>query len=545
MILTRNSTRLDIYAEALEEQEVPYDLTGGGTLGDSRELQALLEVLKAVYDPDNPVPLIAYLRGPFVGLSDDELYEYSASGGELRYESDVPSELEDETVRRFQAAFGALRRMEDWLDELSVSAAVERFLDDRGILGFSAVQKNGSSRAGTLLKVVALIEEIESQAVSWTEVMHELQEVIDDDSYKIEEMTLEAGARNENDEPTAVQVMNLHKAKGLEASVVFLADPYSSRGGNFEPYFHVSRVGEDDPFVVLPVTRQNRYNSGRTILYRPKGWGAFAAEEERFLEAENMRLLYVAATRAENLLVVSRYQNKDDKILDGYWGPLNSYLTDVAELEECEVDTRPSPDISIDPDLVAQRRDEIRETIGRPSFELDTVTDESGPGFALQGAGCGREYGNLVHTLFEMIISGHLAADEVPEYMEHASAEYDVNERQQRGAEQAVERLLRSDLWDEIQTAKAAGHSVYTEIPFADRKGDIVTTGQIDLVIETIDGWKIVDFKTESAESPSVIGLKYAAQLAAYQEHWEKISGASVASTRLWLTEEGRSIDVE
>ena len=68
MIVTRTTAMLLLYARCLEARGVAYDIVGTGSLRQSAQLRALVEVLEAVYRRDDPVALIAYLRGGLVGL---------------------------------------------------------------------------------------------------------------------------------------------------------------------------------------------------------------------------------------------------------------------------------------------------------------------------------------------------------------------------------------------------------------------------------------------------------------------------------------------
>ena len=109
--------------------------------------------------------------------------------------------------------------------------------------------------------------------------------------------------------------MNLHKAKGLEAPVVWLANPAGVR--DFEPDRHVRRT-EGKPRGHFRFTRP--FGFGTKTVSQPSGWEMSAAEEKKYEEAEENRLMYVAATRARDLLVVSAYEG--DLGEKKAWGPL-------------------------------------------------------------------------------------------------------------------------------------------------------------------------------------------------------------------------------
>src|SRR5664279_3272007 len=120
--------------------------------------------------------------------------------------------------------------------------------------------------------------------------------------------------------------MNLHKAKGLEANVVFLADP----AGGVSPRVDVriQRSGLT-AYGWLKVVRKNENSWKDKLLAEPADWPAHEAAEGPYLQAEEDRLLYVAATRARDVLVVSRCTGKRG---NSAWGILNDCLAEAKEL---------------------------------------------------------------------------------------------------------------------------------------------------------------------------------------------------------------------
>jgi ATP-dependent helicase/nuclease subunit A len=102
--------------------------------------------------------------------------------------------------------------------------------------------------------------------------------------------------------------MNLHQAKGLEARVVVLADP---SGRNTHPAeLHVER-GETGAVAHARVVEAGEGWSSSKEVARPIEWDAMAEVVERFEAAEEVRLLYVAVTRAKEELVVARWPDKE------------------------------------------------------------------------------------------------------------------------------------------------------------------------------------------------------------------------------------------
>ncbi len=101
--------------------------------------------------------------------------------------------------------------------------------------------------------------------------------------------------------------MNLHKAKGLEANVVFLADP--AGGVKARVDVRIERDGLQARGW-LKIVRKSDTSWAEPLLGQHADWDAHEQAELPYVEAEEDRLLYVAATRAREMLVVSRWADK-------------------------------------------------------------------------------------------------------------------------------------------------------------------------------------------------------------------------------------------
>ena len=137
--------------------------------------------------------------------------------------------------------------------------------------------------------------------------------------------------------------MNLHRVKGLEAPVVFLADP--CHGFVFPPDVRIVREGgQSRGFMKIEWRSDERF--ARRLIGMPADWSAHEAVEQRYRDAEVTRLLYVAATRARDLLVVGQSAKASG---NKAWGEFASFLSDCPELVIPPAPAephRPLPDVS-------------------------------------------------------------------------------------------------------------------------------------------------------------------------------------------------------
>ena len=531
LILTRTRKTLPIYARALEEKGIPYDLTGGGRIADSEEFRGLVDLFETLYVPEDPLPFIAYLRGPFVGLGDDDLYHFRQAGGRFNYTYPIPPDLASAAAQRLEEALDRLKRIHKWLTTKSPGTAFDLALRDLGLIPYASTRDAGASRAGNLIRLLALVREWEDQGHHWGYVVNEMRTMVEDESYKVEEMTLESGRED------VVRLMNVHQAKGLEGRVVFLADAADDCKLR-DPNFHVTRTA-DVPYLSLPLRLAGRYHN--ELIGQPAGWADDAEEETRFLSAEVLRLIYVAATRARNLLVISHYPHKKGEIS---WNTLYPFIDEIPELEHPAVET-PVESLSepIDLEAFSTALQAKQQAVAQPTYQLHSVTGSEEEREAFEQAtftgGRGRDYGSTIHHIFERAIKKALPENEqgyIQTLLQERELEHYID-----SAMSTLSTFRASDLWQEIEQSEA----VYTEVPFATRLDDqsppVILRGVIDLAIRTREGWKLVDYKTDTIpeSEPDFLTKKYAPQVETYAKHWEALSGETVSKKGIWSTEIG------
>ena len=548
LILTRKKANLSLYVKALARVGLPAAVTGSKDLGQSDDLQDLVALLRAALRPDDPVATLAYLRSGLVGLSDGELYRYRRAAGSgaaafARSEStpsdDTLAALEKPLANTVEEAVRQLREVRRILQNDRPATAFPKVVETTGLMAAASAPPNPSRRslrAGRFARAVDVIEAGAASGASWPEITAQLHALVHGEE-EADGLTLDTGSEE------AVQVMNVHQAKGLEAPVVFLADPAGNAKGKATT--HVLRpegsgeqaaggasspegatngeVGEtvsgsdEDPqdssdYLVAPVTEEGAYHT--KITHAPLGWDTarkptFAEIESAHENAEAHRLLYVAATRAKNLLVVSRPSKKNGApAVKDPWGDLAEKIgEEVPVLDPPPVEQDdPAPFAAPDSDRLDERDRSIARQ-SRPSFREQSVTDvvhdASNDESRAPAAGATREeadpfhpvgygwlFGIVVHTALERWVRRSRAAGqpaEIPTAENLAARVQQVREedamRDEASAEARSSSLSDDDLAAEARSTIdrfASGplaetvwdaDTVYTEYPFALRTG--------------------------------------------------------------------------
>jgi ATP-dependent helicase/nuclease subunit A len=525
LILLRYRKHMRHYAQALERRGIPYEIAGGGAFRDSAEIQALLPLLHAIADPDDPVPLLATLRGPLFGVDDAALYQFHRAEGKFSFRAGVPAGADERIAR----AYETLRRAEKLAEELPPGAALARICAILGWTVHGSAEELGETRAGNLLKAVTAARKLSARGESFGPIVEQLAAMATEG--EAEEMSTEPGRRD------AVQLMTLHRAKGLEAKVVFLADPRYP----WEPpaSYWVDR-GADPPEGHFLVYREGRDRRGAEIA-RPLDWEEKLKNEKAFQDAERDRLLYVAATRAKETLVVSVRKERTGRGIaeKGVWQRLAPWLK--AHLPETGPPAAPPPppplrDIPRDLAAFEELRRKRQVSAKVPSYGVTSVTriahplsDGSPVPFA-EGSSGGMSWGRVLHRLLDALMRDE--ALDVRAYAANLLAEEERPAEDLDEAVRVVEAVRASPLWVRALAAKRR----LVEVPFAikvrsdelgiaDGPPETLLQGAIDLLFEEEDGWVIVDYKSDTVtDNLEALTRFYRPQLAHYKRYWEELT---------------------
>jgi ATP-dependent helicase/nuclease subunit A len=536
LVLFRTRKHMSDYARALEARGIPYELSGGGAFKDSEELRTLLPLLKAISDPDDPVPFVSVLRGPLFGVDDEALYLFSRAGGRFSFRAALPEGADPRIAR----ACELLREGDALAGALPPAAAIARLCGRLGWTAYAGARELGDSRAGNLLKAIAAARTFSADGLAFAAVVAELDRLTSE-GY-IEEMSAQPGRRG------AVRLMTVHGAKGLEAPVVFLADPRRER--DRPTRFWIDRRGPSARGHWRVIRETEGF--GVVEIAQPHGWKEMSEVEEAFEEAEKTRLLYVAATRAREMLVVSIWKQGKSENAHGPWSPLAPYLTEDLSEPAPPAAAEPPPPLSKLPEELsafARRRQERREESARPTYAVTPVTRvaHAGPRPAWERTGRGMSWGRVLHRLLEALMrDGTL---DVRAYAANLLAEEERSAGDLEEIVRTVEGVRASELWKRA----AAAPRRLVEVPFAlmvrreelglaDGPAETLLQGAIDLVFEQDGAWTLVDYKSDTVgNNLEELVAFYTPQIAIYRRYWERLTGRPTRAG-LFFAETGREV---
>ena len=486
VLLFRSFSGVDIYADVFAEHGIPVRVIGGRGYYQRQEIQTLLSLLSCLDNPGDQLHLIATLRSPLFGWTDERVFT-TAAAGRLDY-------LHND-------ALALLRELHDQRHTRSVAGYVEWVMARTKICEtFLATQPDGGQCVANLLKALELARQLEATGLrSVRQFVRQLRETV------VAGLDEEPSPANEESD-NVVRFLTMHKSKGLEFPVVVLPDL-------------AGRSNDSGATLLFGATVELRFGGCRTAKFDESN-----EHQKKREEAEEIRLLYVAATRAKERLVVPWFAEKGERLdlLRRGFEPVASALVDVVEADALPAaPATPLPKSNPPGDPLADRQrwqTELRDLIARGAQPV-TRTSPS----------------QLAHDT-----ETPARADDVFEVRERrieiGIAVHEALERGEAGTDPEVQELVRrareSDLWQRMERAE----TIYRELPFALPEMD----GKMDVLFREQGRWVLVDYKTDAQPDPA----KYSAQMNAYAAALQQIAGLTVAEKLLFFLRTGTVVRV-
>ncbi|MBQ3287553.1 MAG: helicase-exonuclease AddAB subunit AddA [Firmicutes bacterium] len=293
ILLRSGRNREEIIAAALAEAGIPAVASGGSAFAESPEVELALDLLRLIDNPRQDIPLAAVLRSPIFGFSSDQLVEIRlldkkaelwqalqlAAGSDLSCAG---------RVRAFLAQLNAWRRL---AAERGVDQLLLQVYNDTYLMGLVGAMEGGERRQANLDLLYARAHQYQEQSAAG---LFRFLCRMDDDRRLDSDVEAALPPREGAD---AVQIMTIHKSKGLEFPVVFvagLAARFNTR--------------DEKPDVIY---QSDLGLAGRRVLrdqhlkFNTLSHLAVARRQREQSLAEEMRILYVALTRAKKRLILT------------------------------------------------------------------------------------------------------------------------------------------------------------------------------------------------------------------------------------------------
>ena len=600
-ILIRSRTGLGVLLRALDGDtnaadvsNIPYRLAGGSLYFDTQEVQDLLNCLRAIDDPTDEVAVVAALRAPALACSDADLLRWRDACGQSlwNYQSrrlrDAEDDDADDPDAEGRAALRSVAPVWDGMRILreyharsrtdSVAQVIADFIRDRRLDELDRAENRPREiwRRRQFLIEQARAQEYDRatgagaapltlrQFLRWAETMQDERPRISDTAVP------------ETDDD-AVQIMTIHAAKGLEFPIVILlglADNPSANAGS-------ALFDRSDGAVAVKLG----------ALQTP-GYAVLQEQEQAHAAAEQVRLAYVAATRARDHLLVSLYRSDTSRSnhSNGIAAQIDAMPAGALPHQRVPDDIlaawrRPLPEPAAggagDYDLdgwqkaraaaiagrsrrqaatatwvaeMARRKDTVADAAADDGVALDDKEKERAERYS-RGRG-GTSLGSAVHGALQDLVTelqsdGKLPLDDsvdmaqevvgglnedILRLAKHHAAENDIG-----GREGEIRPLVEQALQHKaVVKALRARNGLWPEIsvaaPLDDSPSPVVLEGIIDLLYQDDEGQMVIlDYKTDRVRNEADVAAKmkyYRYQGAAYAVAVEQATGKTVKSVQ-------------
>jgi len=508
-ILLPTRTSLAAIEHALDQVSVPSRVESQSLVYATTEVGELVTVLSAIDDPTDEVAIVGALRTHGLACSDADLITWVQAGGTWDYRRPAPAGVDPaHPVDRAFAVLHALHRNRRWQ---SVSETVAAVIDALGALPLACatVRPRDQWRRHRFLldrarafcdagggDLRAFLEWVEARLEEGAAAVETVVPETDDDS---------------------VRFLTVHGSKGLEFPVVILAGLGSD-------------LGSRRPAVVWTETGPEVRTTGNIMDLCTPGYVAAETREKEYDFAERERLLYVGATRARDILVVSLHHKANvqchaARIAEHAHrgGGVPFPFDDAAKPTTAPLPASP-PTISAD-EIARQRAEFIsmREqalaagsrvraftaTALAHAETLDGTFIEAGPPWRRGRAGTA--IGRAVHAVLQV------ATPDDPRLDALALAEATAEGLPDVASEVAA--LARAALAAPSVAAAHTSGRVRREVPVTAVVDGALLEGVIDLLVVDDDEITVIDYKTDAVHSAEAIDARarrYAPQLGAY-----------------------------
>lgn len=508
--------------ELFREENLPLYSDQGESLLESLEVKILLNYLELINNGFLDLPLLSLLRLPRYGFSDQDLYSFRKKGSLFHqgfYEYHEPGELLD----RKNFFLEEIRDLRWKSRQLGVAELLHYIYMKVDFESFALLMSGGEQRLMNIRYLFEKAQEFEETTQVGLSAFLSFIEKL-----KLQREDYES-AKLLGEDADVIRLMSIHKSKGLQFPIVFVAGLWKNY--NEMTYRGPLFYGED--LLVMD------FFDLESREVTPSIYKEILIERSKIKNRqEELRLLYVAMTRAEKKLILSTH-TREELVLGGglsTWElerqksfhdllikSLDKLLPPAPEYVMIELTDRSFPE---GPGPRGKKMEIFRAPRAKKESYKTSVSsllgDKEAP-VELVLEGGGKKRGSLFHRAMELV-----DLDEAGRDLEAAL----LSLKSGPGLEDFSDLgLVRKFLGSDLGRGMLKSSRVLREQPFVLKKDDRLLQGVMDLAFYEAGGWVLVDYKTDG----SLAYLdSYRSQLGYYVEALEKISGERVKKAYIY-----------
>ncbi len=306
ILMRKVKGHIDTYSQVFSEFGVPVICDNSTNLFENNEIRILLSLIRVIDNPMQDIPLLATMMSPIYGFTEDELAQLRIDN---RYGSLYSCVYNSDNFKAKSFIIN-LKELKKISISMSVAGFIRYLVDDKGLIAYFNALGNGEQRYQNVLKLIAFAEKFDSGInVGLTAFIRYIDKIAASDK-GIDSAALGGASGN------AVTIMSVHHSKGLEFPVCIFA-------GTTKQY---NKQDLSDKMLLntsLGVGLKC-HNEDEMYQYNSIPYTVIKSKNATELMSENLRVLYVAMTRAkEQFISFVTVDNLESKVKK-----LSSYIGD-------------------------------------------------------------------------------------------------------------------------------------------------------------------------------------------------------------------------
>lgn len=534
-ILYPKHKEAQLVIESLRSRNLPFSIEASSEFPRRDEIAGLRSVLAALLNPFDHLALVGALRSLFLAVNDAELLDYHLETGSWDWLGIEPDAQKHEAVAD---AFAFLNRLEAERDRKGIGWILEQLIRRSQLRELRQLHPQFNQALLNLERIRSAARGFESEpGAGLSEFMEWLESLEKQGASRWPELMAEAGR-------DAIKLMTFHKSKGLEFPIVILANLSSW-------------MPRSDSLLIKHWPSNDLAVSVKG--FQTENYDRLSEIEERHTEFQNLRNLYVAATRAKQYLVIPDHRSlnqgkrqylmqlvaglEDEPELEalifrkpapffqpGVEKPVRTRLESFLELKPAETAIEKETAKFAAQDAEHRARATGHVPISAPSKEEPFEEMEPEREIARRRA---LDIGALVHRVVELA-----ARMELPEARKLAR-----RLAKESGLERDLEEVeeLLTTFWKSEVRVELLNHPSWQEVPFLIEDDGKLWRGKIDLVIRSKDGLHLVDLKTDRIQPGEAArnNEKYQMQMKIYRRALERLKDQKVADSSILYLKPG------
>jgi len=531
MLITPSKPSLANYTKVFRQKGIPYFVEGNIKFSESKAFVCFVDFFGAVINPNDNRYLYKVLKSELYGIKEADLTNARNNG----YVYNVLTNINNLAIsNNLKKALTELNNFAQLAKTISSSSLFAKIIEEvKAFKVFGIENMEYVYFALELLKS----KETSKEIITHLDAFSFFKDLLSEENEQERCPSLQASSNQ-------VHLANLHKVKGLEAPVVILAHP---NGRDREPSFRMVRDGTNNKGYLFNVKKKLGKISFKIIntdIYED----TYKKDEQESGDVESLRLQYVAATRAKNVLIISNQTtqngpsdanpwidllkcnssqklndielvlasekviNNDIPIInyDDFDNTSNIIQNNSKELSELSYElNNPSKLIQKDNDIDLDINERTQKHINENGIDsLATIT------------------GTIVHRLMELMIMSNkkIFKQDMINFIieENITNEFNDNKDFLVSILNKVYDVMNNGGFEQKGKAPKdilpiilSADKCYSEVPFISKQGNNICNGIIDLVYEKDGKLHIIDWKTNKDDNN--LDEHYKDQLNAYK----------------------------